>query len=68
MYTLTLQGKDIIVTHPQWQTEPQVIAGWTWHAELVRQLIAERDALRADAGFIPVVSAPVPVPKIGDVR
>jgi hypothetical protein len=26
-----------------------VLPGWTWHAELVRQLIAERDDLRADA-------------------
>jgi hypothetical protein len=45
-YTVELQGKDVIVSHPS-SPEPKVLAGWTWHADLVRQLIAERDELRA---------------------
>jgi hypothetical protein len=45
-YTVEVNGKDVIVSHPS-SPEPKVLAGWTWHAELVRQLIAERDQLRA---------------------
>ena len=45
MFTIELQGKDVIVSHPS-SPEPRVLSGWTWHAELVRQLIAERDQLR----------------------
>jgi hypothetical protein len=47
MYTLELNHKDVIVSHGDWLAGPQVLSGWTWQAELVRQLIAERDELRA---------------------
>ncbi len=46
-YTVEISGKDVIVSHPS-SPEPKVLAGRTWHAELVRQLIAERDELRAE--------------------
>ena len=45
MFTIELQGKDVIVSHPS-SPEPRVLPGWTWHAELVRRLIAERDELQ----------------------
>ena len=48
MYTIDMNGKDVLVSHPS-SPEPKVLPGWTWHAELVRQLIAERDELRSDA-------------------
>jgi hypothetical protein len=44
-YTVELNGKDVLVSHPS-SPEPKVLPGWTWHAELVRQLIAERDELQ----------------------
>jgi hypothetical protein len=47
-YSVELNGKDVLVSHPS-SPEPKVLPGWTWHAELVRQLIAERDELLADA-------------------
>ena len=47
-YRVELNGKDVVVSHPNWISEPQVLASWTWHAELVRQLIAERDARIAE--------------------
>jgi hypothetical protein len=44
-FTVDLNGKDVLVSHPS-SPEPRVLPGWTWHAELVRQLIAERDELQ----------------------
>ena len=46
-FTTELQGRDVVVYHPNWTDGPKLLAGWSWHAELVRQLIAERDAFRA---------------------
>jgi hypothetical protein len=46
MFTIEVNGKDVLVSHPS-SPEPRVLSGWTWHAELVRQLIAERDELLA---------------------
>jgi hypothetical protein len=45
-FTVSLNGKDVLVSHPS-SPEPKVLPGWTWHAELVRQLIDEREELIA---------------------
>jgi hypothetical protein len=59
-FTVELNGKDVLVSHPS-SPEPKVLPGWTWHAELVRQLIAERDEARAELARIESKSATMTV-------
>ena len=60
-YSIEMNGKDVIVSHPQWHSGPQVMPGWTWQAALVRQLIAERDEARAAIARIESESATMTV-------
>ena len=64
MFTVEINGKDVLVSHPS-SPEPKVLPGWTWHADLVRQLIAERDELRARLAAIDEAPTAAIVDKAG---